>query len=344
MRKRNRENIGLPNRWRHYHGAYFYQVPEGQEHHWDGKKQFRLGKTLSEAYKSFGERVATHSSVSTMEHLFDRYLSDVLSSKAPATQRSNQISLRRLRGFFGSNQIARIRPKHIYQFRDMCTQKHGPISANRDLEVLSHSFTKAIEWGAIDEHPMAGKKVVKNPSQKRTRYVEDWELEQFLSVASPFLVAYVRLKLILGLRKGDMLSIKLEDISDDGLQVIPRKTAKHIGKPVIYSWSQTLRHRVNHALLCRPRPTSQYLFCTRSGSAYIDQNGLTSGFDSIWQRAMKRALMQTSLEVRFTEHDLRAKVASDTSPKHAQVLMGHSSAKTTEQIYRRKATRIKPAL
>ena len=39
---------------------------------------------------------------------------------------------------------------------------------------------------------------------------------------------------------------------------------------------------------------------------------------------------------RFTEHDLRAKAASDTDINHAQILMDHANSETTERIYRRK--------
>lgn len=45
---------------------------------------------------------------------------------------------------------------------------------------------------------------------------------------------------------------------------------------------------------------------------------------------------------RFTEHDLRAKVASDTNIEHAQKLLGHSSSEITNRIYRRKPEKIKP--
>lgn len=343
MRKRNPENTGLPKRWRLYHGAYYYQVPAGQEYLWDGKKQFRLGKTLSEAYSEFGSRIANYSDVATMEQLFDRYFSSVMINKAPATQRSNQISLRRLRRFFADNRIHLIRPKHIYKFRDLCTEKHGAVSANRDLEVLSHSFTKAIEWGAIDSHPMAGKKVVKNPSQKRTRYIEDWELKAFLTIASPFLQSYIEVKLVLGLRKGDMLSIRLSDISAEGVSVLPRKTRSTRARKIVFTWTENLRKAVAAAREVRPSSTSEYLFCTRDGHSYIKDDGSTSGFDSIWQRAMSRALAQTKLKLKFTEHDLRAKVASDIDLSHARQLMGHSNESITDRVYRRKAELVTPA-
>ena len=136
-KKRNTENAGLPARWRLKHGAYYYRVPPGLESYWDGKKDFRLGKTLSEAHRVFSERVQVFDGqVSTMEHLFDRYLVEVIPNKAPATQRSNRISMARLRSVFGSNAVAAIRPQNAYQYRDAITRTSGATSANRDLEVL----------------------------------------------------------------------------------------------------------------------------------------------------------------------------------------------------------------
>jgi len=58
---------------------------------------------------------------------------------------------------------------------------------------------------------------------------------------------------------------------------------------------------------------------------------------------MAKAIDQTGLTERFTEHDLRAKVASEIKPAHARQLLGHSSEATTQRIYRRKPDVIKPA-
>ena len=40
MPTRNKGNMGLPARWRHYHGAYYYRVPPGLESQWDGRTQY----------------------------------------------------------------------------------------------------------------------------------------------------------------------------------------------------------------------------------------------------------------------------------------------------------------
>ena len=52
---------------------------------------------------------------------------------------------------------------------------------------------------------------------------------------------------------------------------------------------------------------------------------------------------ETKVIKRFTEHDLRAKCASDAeSLEHARALLSHADARTTEAIYRRKPERVKP--
>lgn len=60
-------------------------------------------------------------------------------------------------------------------------------------------------------------------------------------------------------------------------------------------------------------------------------------WDSMWQRFMDRVIEETKVENRFTEHDLRARCASDaTSLDHARALLSHADARTTDAIYRRK--------
>ncbi|MCH8845168.1 MAG: hypothetical protein IIC11_00310 [Proteobacteria bacterium] len=57
---------------------------------------------------------------------------------------------------------------------------------------------------------------------------------------------------------------------------------------------------------------------------------------------MNKALKETKLTERFTEHDLRAKVASDLEVGHARQLLGHANEEITERIYRRKTVMVKP--
>ena len=73
-RKRNKEHRGLPPRWR-FKSGYRYLVPKGQEHLWDGKTEFKLGTTLSEAHMVYAGRIASvDGATESFNQLIDRYL------------------------------------------------------------------------------------------------------------------------------------------------------------------------------------------------------------------------------------------------------------------------------
>lgn len=275
-----------------------------------------------------------------MGNLLDRYALEVIPLKAPKTQDSNLASIRKLKAVFGAMPIEAVKPKHVYQFRDI-RGKQGKTAANRDIEVLSHSFTKAIEWGLCEIHPIKGK-VRKFSTPPRKRYVEDWEVVEALKVASPFIAAYIRLKLLTGLRRGDLLSLRISDLQNDGIHITPRKTAQSSGKSIIIEWSADLERAVDQVMTLRKKILSVWLFHTNRGQPYIKENGTANGFDSIWQRFMAKVLNETKLEAKFTEHDLRAKAASDTKIEHARSLLGHANSELTERIYRRKPEIVKP--
>jgi integrase len=333
-------NKGLPAGWRHKHGAYYYRPPIQLRDLWDGKTEYRLGKTQSEAYRVWADKLELYSDAKTMGELLDRYALEVIPLKAPKTQDSNQASIRKLKAVFGEMPIEAVKPKHVYQYRDI-RGKQGKTAANRDIEVLSHSFTKAIEWGLCEIHPIKGK-VRKFSTPPRKRYVEDWEIVEALKIASPFITAYIRLKLLTGLRRGDLLSLKVSDLQDDGIHITPRKTAHSTGKSIVIEWSIELKSAIDQAMKIRKKILSLWLFHTNKGQPYIKENGTANGFDSIWQRFMAKALTSTLLVDKFTEHDLRAKVASDVTIDHAQALLGHSNAEVTDRIYRRKPNRVRP--
>ena len=356
---KNKENKPLPKRWRLKHGAYYYRVPPGLEHYWDGKTEFRLGKTLSEAHRTFADRAHLNENITKMEQLCDRYELEVVPDKAASTQKSNHYSIQRLRKVFRGNDVAAIEPVHIYQYRDHIGKTESEKKANLDLEVLSHMFTKSIEWGLRKDHPMTNKKVVKFSLEARDRYVEDWELIEFLSVAGAFLNAYLNLKGLTGLDKADMLSIPTKGIGSDMLTVPGRKKNKsktkkrrqvHRDRYFPYvdreGHSTGIKEAIDAILALPGRPDiTAHLFCTTrgedKGKPYIKPDGDTSGFDSIWKRRMAKALKETQLSERFTEHDLRAKVSSDIdTDEAAQQQMDHANINTTLNTYRRKAKKM----
>lgn len=364
-RPRNPENKGLPARWRHVHGAYYYQVPPGLEAQWDGKKTFRLGSTLPEAYRTWAARIEMdRSDIRTIGQLLDRYAAEVVPEKAAATRTANAAQIAQLRRVFGSTPIHNFKPAWVYRYVDKREAKVNPthkntadapkrkatVAAHREMDLLSHAFTKAVEWGILDSHPFKGEVRLAGEAP-RDRYVEDWEILEVLGLPAakrgrssiPMIQAYIRIKLMTGMSRGDLLRLQLAQLQDDGIHMQRHKTAGSTGKRTIYEWTPELRQAVELAKSLRPK-LSPFLFCNGQGEGYIDEEtGKASGWESMWQRFMARVLAETKVKERFTEHDLRAKAGSDAeSLEHARALLSHADARTTQAIYRRKAERVKP--
>jgi integrase len=81
----------------------------------------------------------------------------------------------------------------------------------------------------------------------------------------------------------------------------------------------------------------QFVICNRWGKPYTDH-----GFRSVWYKDMQTALKRKLIAMTFTFHDLRAKSLSDDSEEAATARSGHTDAKMTRAVYRRKPTRARP--
>jgi integrase len=352
-RARNNENRGYPKSWRFRYDAYYYRVSKGQEHLWDGKKEFLLGHSLSEAAAEWARRVHRIEHDATVDALLTRYKSDAIPKKAAATRRGDVQALINLRKVFGAMRPRDVLPRHIYKYVDTRVGKNGEKSRATglyEIRVFKHVFTKAVEWGILDRHPFKGEVRLRG-IRARDRYVEDWEIVQALGLKSErksgsvlMIQAYIRLKLLIGVRRGDMLRLRMSDLTDVGIMVRPHKTINTKRTARIFQWTSELREAVDKAKAARPIDFSPWLFCTRKGKGYFNEDsGQATGWDSMWQRFMARLLKDTDVKERFTEHDLRGKVGSDeVSLERATDLLGHASKEITKRHYRRKPEVIKP--
>jgi hypothetical protein len=240
-RPKKKENQGLPSRWTLHHGAYYFQVPKGLESAWDGKRKFRLGDSLPEAYRVWGERVGRVDKIRTVGQLLEQYGREIVPTKAPSTQTQNVAAMKELLKEFSGAPLTSMTPPIIYGYLRKRTAK---VSGKREIEVLSHALTKAVEWGYVEKHPFAWQMRIESDAP-RTRYVEDWEIVECLSIDSKrkkgsilAVQSYIRVKLLTGMRRGDLLRLSMSEIRDDGIHLTPNKTKKSTGKRVIIGWSE----------------------------------------------------------------------------------------------------------
>lgn len=314
-----------PPRWSLSHGRIFYQVPSSERSRWDGKAWFPLGATEAEAWAVWYARLQAPAELRTIGDAIDRYGQEIVPTLKPATQRQYRDALQRLRRVFGAMLPQSLKPAHVYQFMD----RRPRVAGNRERAVLSTVLSYAVRWGVLDSNPV--REVRRNTEAARDRAVALDEVQAFLSHANPMLRAYVALKLSTGLRQGQLLALRLSDWDGTTLRASATKGGRataYKGDGLVEAVGAVLALRRGRAL------RGLTLFATRAGQQYT-----SDGFRAIWQRAMTKHVGHGG--ERFTEHDLRALVATRaTSAEHARDLLGHQTSQITQRVYQRGAREV----
>jgi len=142
----------------------------------------------------------------------------------------------------------------------------------------------------------------------------------------------IDLAVCMGPRRGDLLSLRRQNRTVEGIQFTQGKT----GGVQMIEWSADLRRIVDRAKALKPQVPGDYLLRTRDGQPYT-----ATGFSANWQRLMKKHVAAGGQ--RFTFHDLRS-VSADgaATPEEARDRLGHRSVATTMRHYLRGVTRGKP--
>lgn len=313
MGRKRQRHLELPRRVYRPYSMYYY-VPKPAK----SEKACRipLGRSFAAAMAAYGRLVAypgRPKSLATMGALLDRYQVEVLPTKAPRTQQDNMKELARLRDYFGQMHPHDLTAQHVYQYMD---DRKAPVRANREKALLSHVCALAIRWGAMASNPC--RDVKRNPEYPRVRYVTDSEMATFKQAAPKPLQVYVDFKYATAIRKGDILALRLTQLTDEGIEYYEskkrrRRRVTRAGQLVVEEvkprrrlvrWTPELRAIVERAKGLPRRAGEEHLFTGRDGRQ------LTTGrFDTMWQRAMRKAAAGGT--ERFTEHDLRAKSATD---------------------------------
>jgi integrase len=319
----------LPANLQLRHGAYYF-VKAG--------KWTRLATDYGSALVQYAALVGAPPTVTTVKDALWSAIEQGRTRKhkkplSEATLTGYRRSAARLAPVFGHLALADLDANMVARY----VIELGTVQANRDRALLSIAYTHArIMHGYKGDDPTK-RLQLRNEETPRDRYVTDAELDAIIAKASPKLGCIARFIELTGMRQGDALRVRLDDLDDAGFTYWNSKSKKRQA----LEWSDELTAVVEDAKRLWRRFGREHLFESRPKGKHAARGPgpyTPSGLRALWRVARAKAGLP---DVRL--HDLRAKAGSDAqSEGDAQRLLGHADGKVTRRHYRRKIERVKP--
>lgn len=183
----------------------------------------------------------------TFGEVAERYLKHQQARLTPkAYDREEGIVKKHLAPFF-NRPLAAIRKVDIQRY---VTERSGEASAysvQKELTVLKHLFSLAIEWEIVSINPAQDVKAPKAPAG-RVRYLQPTELRALLEACPDWLRPVVGLAVCTGMRRGEVLGLRWLDVDLANQRIMLPQTKNGEGRIVyLNQMAQTVLMSVERA-------------------------------------------------------------------------------------------------
>ncbi|MBK3872172.1 tyrosine-type recombinase/integrase [Stutzerimonas frequens] len=318
MRPRKKDRH-LPACMYQKHGAY-YLVRNGK---WE-----RLGTDLQAVLMIYAKRMAAGKQ-GGMPDLIDRAFKHHCQHKklSKNTVLQYEAAAERLKTIFAEFSPDQVLPKHVAAVKmDLAGT---PNMCNRILSFLRIVFGYALEWQEVDSNPCIG--ITRHAEGRRDRYITDAEFGALLNAASPYIRSILEMCYLTGQRIGDVIAIRLADISNEGVSFVQEKT----GAKLIVAMTPDLQAVIDQAKALPRKVRTLTLFCSRTGKP-VAYETVKEAFQALRE---KTGIHDVKI------HDIRAKSLTDADRegKNAQTLGGHTDARMTARYLRGRLPKIAQA-
>ena len=222
---------------------------------------------------------------------------------------------------FGVLPLARIRRHDVERWFDAYSRT-APGGANKALQLLRQILNAAVATGCIAGNPT--QRIRRNPRRKLTRFLSGEEIDRLHGTLERLVderpyrqlqADIIRLLLLTGCRRGEILKLKWSEVDGDVLNLADAKTGPR----------RVWLSEAAQAIIARqPHMGSNYVF-----PSPIDPSRPRSTHLGLWYRARKEAGIE---DVRL--HDLRHTVASQAVARGVALstvarMLGHSNPRMT---------------
>jgi integrase len=265
----------------------------------------------------------------TVGDLIKRFREEHLPRKRPSTRADYERMLRLHIGphFGRETKVADVRWEDVDALHRKITKSGSTYAANRCIAVLSKMFSLAQRWRMRETNPAKG--IERNPESKRKRYLKPEELVRLTTALAAYedrqAANAVRLLLLTGARRGEVLSMRWADIDlKAGIWTKPGSTTKQATEHVVplSAPARQLLSGIRDEQNGR-RPLGTFVFPGDGVSGHLIE------LKKPWRHICKAAGIA---DLRI--HDLRHSFASQLASGGASLpligaLLGHSNPNTT---------------
>jgi integrase len=235
--------------------------------------------------------------------------------------RSKKGFVNQLQKRFGTYPLRRISTLLVEEYQTERTNRgNKPATVNRHVATLKHMIAKAVDWEMVEEETLKRIRKVKllEENNKRLRYLNKEECQELLGACDDHLRPIVIMALNTGMRKGEILSLKWEevDLRHGFILLKDTKNGERREVPI----NETLK--VMLTSLVRRLDVPYAFYNSDTGKPYSDV-----------KRSFKSALRRAKIHD-FRFHDLRHTFASQLVMAGADIttikeLLGHKTLNMT---------------
>ena len=245
-----------------------------------------------------------------------------------------------LKPFFGDKPLAKISTFDIERYKKQRLEKNAAKGTiNRELAVLSHLFSKGIEWKWINHNPATIKRLKEDAG--RITYLTTEQIDRLIKAAIgdrfEQLYPFIVIGLGTSLRRSEILSIRIEDIDlEKQVIYIPQSKTGAREQPITSHLAEFLKEYINAAA------DEQEWFFPSAKS----KSGHTVNVEKPWRRVVIAAGLDPVQVVRHTlrhtaiTHLVQAGVDLPTVKR----ISGHKTLSMVERYSHQNGAHIKAAM
>lgn len=220
---------------------------------------------------------------------------------------------------FGNLNVSDLNPKIIEQWQSERLNKNKPSTVNRLTTCLKHMVNKGVEWGIVSEETLKSVRKVKQleENNKRLRYLTPEELQRLLKYCTPHLKPIVLVAAHTGMRKGEILNLKWEQVDLRHGFILLDKTKNGERREI------PINSTLKELFANMPRSIeSEYVFVDKNGKPY---GNIKRSFHTALRRSEIRDFHFHDLRHTFASHQIMIGVPLSS----VKELLGHKSLTMT---------------